>query len=471
MPILPNLPRALARLPRSVSRASLIALLAGALVTPALLTPALAQQTNLPDLSMTPTPDTGAAAQASQQVLGPNTETPQLPALGEGMLVGVNDDMITSYDLKQRMLLLIVTSGVQVTQENYAAFQQQALNSLIDEHLQKQEMDHWKVKITDKEIDEEINRMARQSNMTGPQLLAELKKVGIEPQTLRDQIAAQTGWSQLVGGRYHSSAAVGKAQIDAMMDRIIADGQKPQYQVSEIFLDPAAAGGLENAQKGAQQLHDQIEAKAAPFQAVARQFSNAPSAAQGGDEGWLVSGNIDPQVENVLKSLTPGQISQPVTTKDGVYIFLLRQKSEGNADMIFSVRQAAVPLPANASPAQVQAAEAQLAAFRGRVKTCDAVDTAHVQGIQTTNLGDAQLSLLKVDYAQALRPLKENQSTAPMRNAQNVNVLYVCDRQLAGENAVGRDQVEGNLVNERLSMLGKRYLRELRGAATIENKQ
>ncbi|WP_443747678.1 foldase protein PrsA [Asticcacaulis solisilvae] len=420
---------------------------------------------------MSPTPDTGAAAQASQPALGQNTEKPQLPALGEGMLVGVNDDMITSYDLKQRMLLLIVTSGVQVTNDNYAAFQQQALNSLIDERLQKQEMDHWKVKVTDKEIDDEISRMARQSNMTGPQLLGELKKVGIEPQTLRDQISAQSGWSELVGGRYHSNAAVGKAQVDATMDKIIADGQKPQYLVSEIFLDPAQAGGIDNAQKGAQQLYEQMQAKAAPFQAVAHQFSNAPSAAQGGDEGWQVSGNIDPQIENVLKTLTAGQMSQPVTTKDGVYIFLLRQKSDGNSDMIFNVRQAAVPLPANASPAQVQAAEAQLEGFRSRVKTCDAVETAHVQGIQTANLGDAQLSLLKTDYAQALRPLKENQSTTPMRNAQNVNVLYVCDRQLAGDNAVGREQVEGNLVNERLAMLGKRYLRELRGAATIENKQ
>ncbi len=466
MPIL-HLPRALARLPRSVSRASLIALAAGTLCV----CPALAQQAGLPDLSMSPTPDTGSAALASQPALGQNTQTPQLPALGEGMLVGVNDDMVTSYDLKQRMLLLIITSGVQVTNENYASFQQQALNSLIDEHLQKQEMDHWKVKISDKEIDEEITRMARQSNMTGPQLLAELKKVGIEPQTLREQIASQTGWSQLVGGRYHSSAAVGKAQIDAMMDRIIADGQKPQYLVSEVFLDPAQAGSIENAQKGAQQLYEQMESKAAPFQAVARQFSNAPSAAQGGDEGWLVSGNIDPQVESVLKSLAPGQMSQPVTTKEGVYIFLLRQKSQGNADMIFNVRQAAVPLPANASATQVQAAEAQLASFRSRVKTCDAIDSARVQGVQVTNLGDAQLSLLKAEYAQALRPLKENQSTAPLRNAQNVNVLYVCDRQLAGDNAVGREQVEGNLINERLSMLGKRYLRELRSSATIENKQ
>ena len=126
------------------------------------------------------TPDTGDAALASQPALTPDTQAPQLPPLAEGILVSVNNDMITSYDLKQRMLLLIVTSGVQVTQENYAAFQQQALNSLIDERLQQQEMDHWKVKVTDSDVDEEIARMAAQSNLKPDQLLSELKRVGVE---------------------------------------------------------------------------------------------------------------------------------------------------------------------------------------------------------------------------------------------------------------------------------------------------
>ena len=413
------------------------------------------------------TPDTGDAALASQPALTPDTQAPQLPPLGEGILVSVNNDMITSYDL-----LLIVTSGVQVTQENYAAFQQQALNSLIDERLQQQEMDHWKVKVTDADVDEEIARMASQSNLKPDQLLSELKRVGVEPATLRAQIAAESGWNQLVGGRYHSNANVGTAQVDSLMDKVIADGQKPQYLVAEIFIDNTTAGSAANALQGAKQLREQIANKVAPFQAVARQFSNSPSAANGGDAGWLVSGNIEPSVETVLTALKPGEMSEPIVTKDGVYIYLLRQKTDGNADMIFRIKQAAVALPANASPEEIAGANAALASFRSRVDSCQAFDDLNGKGpanVQVTDLGDAQLSTLLTNYADALRPLKSNQATEPLRNSQNMNVLYVCDRQLAGDNALSRDQVENNLVNQRLAMLGKRYLRELRSTATIEN--
>ncbi|OYW78883.1 MAG: hypothetical protein B7Z26_09040, partial [Asticcacaulis sp. 32-58-5] len=51
----------------------------------------------------------------------------QRQAVREGIIAVVNDELISSYDLRQRMLLLIVTSGVQVTEQNYEAFQQQAL--------------------------------------------------------------------------------------------------------------------------------------------------------------------------------------------------------------------------------------------------------------------------------------------------------------------------------------------------------
>ena len=427
---------------------------------------------SLPAPLQMPTPDTGNAAAASAPALQPGEQAPSLPTLGEGVLVSVNDDIISSYDLKQRMLLLMATSGVQVTQENYAQFQQQAMRSLVDEHLQFQEMKQWKVKVEDKEVDDELQRMAKESNMSKDQLLGELKKIGVEPTTLREQIRAQLGWNELVGGRYHSNAQVGRDQVDETMDKIIADGQKPQFEVSEIFLDPTTAGGIENARKGAQQLSQQLNQKVAPFQAVARQFSNAPSAANGGDEGWMVAGNMDPQIEATLQSMKVGDISAPVETKDGVYIFYLRDKSAGNADEVVRITQASVPLPAGASAQQIAAAQMQLANFKSHAPTCAAINELgkNTNGVTVEDLGESQLSDLLPDFATALRPLKDNQTTAPMQNANAMKVLYVCDKRLAGDNAITRDEVESRLVDNRLAMLGKRYLRDLHASATIEDR-
>src|SRR4051812_14635574 len=56
--------------------------------------------------------------------------------MSESVAAVVNDQIISTYDLAQRMRLLIATSGVQPTEQTLPRFQREALISLVDERLQ-----------------------------------------------------------------------------------------------------------------------------------------------------------------------------------------------------------------------------------------------------------------------------------------------------------------------------------------------
>jgi peptidyl-prolyl cis-trans isomerase SurA len=468
---MPNLmrPTTSARLHKRHTR---LALTAGIVALSALLTAPLLAQTaakgpelNVPDLNV-PNLSTPAAPPAATPQAQPQAPRPKL---GEAIIATVNDDIVSSYDLRQRLLLLIVTSGVQVTEESYPTYEQQALRDLIDQHLQLQEMNRFEVKVDDSEINEEIDRMASQSNMSAPQLLAALKSSGIDPNTLKNQVKAEIGWNMLVNGRFRSRAKVGHEQVDAVMEKLTLDSQKPQYEVALIYLDPNSNGGLEQARAGAQQLYTQIAKGVAPFQAVARQFSNAPSAANGGEEGWMVSGAMDPKVEDILRGLEKGQMTAPILSDDGVYIYYLRDKTNGNADSAVTLKQAAIRLPADASEQRVAEAQKALTNYRSRAKGCSTLTSNAGNDITVSDLGETDLSALQPAYEQALKPLKEGESTAPLRNSVNMNVLFVCEKRIAGENAPTKDSIESRMVQQRVAMLGRRYLRDVRTSATIEN--
>lgn len=389
------------------------------------------------------------------------------PTIAEGILVSVNNDIISSYDLKQRMQLLMVTSEVQVTQENFQVFQQQALRSLVEEKLKLQELKHWKLEISDEEVDQEIERMANQSGMTGEQLLAEFKKAGIEPATFRQQIRAEIGWQRLVNGRFRSSAKVGKDQVDAQMDKLIEDSQKPQYEVAEIYIEAAVVGSMDNALRGAQQLYTQIVNKTAPFQAVARQFSNAPSASNGGMAGFWVSGEIDPALEEKLQQMTPGQMSAPIVTKDGVYLIYLISKTDGNADIQVRTTRAHVPLSAQASDAEVSSAQNQLLRVKSSA-VCGTHRNFQDGAVKVTDLGNVDISSLNPNYGSVLKPLKPGNHSQVVRTSTGLSVFYICDRRLADENAPSREDIENRLISRRLAMLSKRYLRDLQTSSTID---
>ena len=422
-----------------------------------------------------PAPSAAAPA-APAAAATPAAYTPVRP-MTESVAAIVNDEIISSYDLAQRMRLLIATTGVQPTQDNLQEFQQQALLSLVDESLQIQELKRvqkdQKVSIiaTDDEVQDELSSMAQQNNMKPEGFIAVLKSQGISSQTLYDQIRAQMSWQRWIRGRYGSRLRIGEDQIKATQTRLIAAASKPQYEVSEVFIDAGRTGGMDAATKGATQLVAQLQ-QGAPFAAVARQFSGASTAAAGGDAGWISQGELPPEVDVALEQLRPGQLSQPIPVKDGVYIVYLRDKRAGSGQTLVSLKQAAIALPAEATPADVAAAKTKLEGVRAQIKDCATLEATvgKTPGVVAGDLGEAEIGDLLPEFATAAKALQPGQLSQPIRTKVGLHVLAVCGKRAAGAAQVDHDQIESRLTGQQLSMISRRYMRDLRNSATIETR-
>jgi peptidyl-prolyl cis-trans isomerase SurA len=424
-----------------------------------------------------------AMSSLTQAQTTPAAEAPAAPKpvrgqLGESVAAVVNDEVISTYDLRQRMLLLMVTSGVQPTEQNLAEIQREALRSLVDEHLEMQEIKHVEEKQKDlhleptpKELDEEIAGMAQQNNVKPEQLIGTLKAAGVAPETLRDQLAAQMAWRRYMGGRFGSSIRIGDEQIAAAEARTRASAEKPQYLVSEIYIDAARVGGIDQAQQGAAQLEAQIK-QGAPFPAVARQFSGLPTAANGGDAGWLVAGDMPPALEAVLESMRPGQLSPPVPVQDGVYILLLRDKRAGADATLVNLKQAAVRIPADATPEVVAAATAKLDTLKSGFTTCANLESqaSKIDGVVAGDLGDTDISELSPAFKAVVDTLKVGQIGGPVRTNAGLHLVALCSRRPSGSKLPSHDDLENRLYGEQLSMVARRFLRDLKNSATIESR-
>ena len=420
-----------------------------------------------------------AACLALGVVAGPafSQGRPAPAGLSEGVAAVINDEVISTFDLAQRMRLLIATSGVQPTEQNLPQFQREALSGLVDERLQIQELrrveKEQKIEIvpTDPEVDEQLTEMARENNANLQQFTNALAAQGIGIATLREQVRAQTGWQRWGRGRYGSRLRVGEDQVKAELERISAAATRPQYQIAEVFIDAARVGGMEVAVNGAAQLVAQIQ-QGAPFPAVARQFSASPTAATGGDVGWITAGEMPSEVDAALEQMRPGQLSQPIPVRDGVYIVYMRDRRAGASTQTVSLKQAAIALPQTAPDADVRAAAGRLGELRGRISGCDAVETEanRVQGVVAGDLGEAELKDLSPAFRSAVEGLSTGQTSEPIRTNVGLHILTVCARGSGGAGDVSREQVEGRIYGQQLSMIARRYMRDLRTAATIETR-
>ncbi len=449
------------RLMRYTTGVAMAALMAGTAVGQSVAQTAPAQ----------PAPAAGTLNPAAEEAPQRAAATPQF-RLADGIIATVNDRIITGYDLRQRMLVIMAMAQVQPTEENIAGIQQQALNDLIEKHLQDAEIAKFEtLRISDQEVDEEIAGMAREAGTTAANYMAFLEQGGIRPQPFREQIRTEIGWRELVGGRFRDRAKVSRTQVEQAMRQLTESATKPQYLVGEIYLEASRVGGMQEAMNGARQLVQQM-VQGAPFMAVARQFSAAPSAARGGDAGWVVQGTVQPALEQAMEALAVGQLSNPIPVEGGVYILYMRDKRSGAATSLVQMKQVMIELPETASEADVAAATQRLEALRNGT-TCDNIlqRARAEQGMQGADLGESDVANLLPQFQQVARSAEVGTVSSVVRTPLGVHILAVCGRRLGGPEAPSAQQVEARLQNQNYAMLGRRYLRDLRADALIEIKQ
>ena len=382
----------------------------------------------------------------------------------EGIIAIVNDDPISFTDVRQRArLLLLSLGGQQPTPEQIQQITAQALEQLIDEKLQLQEAAEYEVEISDSEIASSIDRLAQQSGITRDVLLQSLIESGVNPNSLEEQTRADIAWRRIMGGLYGSRIRISDNQITEQLKRLRADAQKEQYLVSEIFLYAPLDTDQQQALVAASSIVEQLRA-GAPFEVAAQRFSSAPTAATGGDMGWIVLDSIDDERKGALQAMTEPGITEPVLVEDGVYIMSVRSKRDpSDSTTVVDVTRLTVS----------DASERSLQEAINDISDCASIEdvVAENDNLRSVALDDLNVEDLGQEGREMVLNTDIGSATDIFAQSGTLAVMYVCDRRDNVEALPNRDQIEDRLFSEQLGMISERSLRNLRREATIIRRQ
>lgn len=386
----------------------------------------------------------------------------------DGVIATVNDQVISQSDVRNRMRMILMSFPDQPDEQILAEAQDRAIDMLISEKVQMQQFEKLvkDQKISDEEIDENLGELARQNKMTTEQFLATMRSAGISIQALREQTKAEIAWTALVRGRYGRQVRVSELRIDEMLDRIKASLDKPQYHLAEIFLFAPDQGSRDLAKGRAETLIKQVN-QGAEFQAVAQQFSAAPSASTGGDLGWLSQGDMRPEVQAAIATAaTPPVLLPPIESEGGIYIVALLGKREPSAPDAASMNLQQVVVRGDG------AAE-KIAQIKAKATTCAQVPDAvkGIEGVTATPMNGVDISQVQTVYRASLQSLQTGQSSEALDLPDGVKMMfYVCER-LSGDPSIpSREEIRGRLFNQELAMFEERYLRDLKREASIDRR-
>lgn len=362
--------------------------------------------------------DAFAATNQKQQAKPGNSA--QKPRVGIAALV--NDDIITFNDIDDRMRLYMLGAPQNLPNEARQRLLQQAVYRLVDEKLQMQEAKALNIEVARSDIEQGFAAIAAQNKMDADHFRKALRHNGINLNTIEDQIKAEIAWSQVVRRRLRPQITISENEIDTEVDRLQRGSGRTEYRLAEIFLPFDGPATEKNALDLAQRLIGEI-GKGRPFSNAAREYSEAPGAAKGGDMGWIEEGILPPEIETAINKLEPGQLSTPVRTDKGYYVMFLRE-----------VRQKGMPATAAAPVVPVETAP------RPGLVSSDAPPT-DLRNVTAPKIITGEAAPAAAD---AGTPAKGDEAQ--------------------------REEVASRLGLQRLEQMAERYLRDLRATAFIEQR-
>ena len=384
----------------------------------------------------------------------------------EGIAAIVNDEVISKFDVDQRVNLFLVTSGIERTPQNIDGLRRQVLRTLIQEKLQLQEARDSEIEISRAEINAAMQDMASGTNRSLDEVEKFLIENNVHIRTMEDQIEAELAWNRFVRGRFGGQVSIGELEIDETLERAEAAMNQDRVNINEILLLANNQLDGQRLMSEAAQIVQQLRA-GINFGAVARQFSAASSSASGGNLGWIPVNQLDENIVPIIENMAAGDISDPIETSAGIYIVQLNSKQQsGGIDPMRNLFDLLIITYDVATEGHL----AKLESLRDSFTTCKNTEAKakEMDARNVTRTGQVELRRFPKNLQSEISTTEAGQVIGPKKNEKIAEMVVVCDRKDDQGATISRDAIENNLYSQRLAIMARRHLRELRRDSIVE---
>ena len=250
----------------------------------------------------------------------------------------VNDDIVLQSELNQRTTSIyrsIQQSGTQPP--SLDVLKKQVLERLISERIQLNMGFNAGVRISDREIDQTIARLAAGNNLSAEQYMQQIIASGESVSDLRENIANEIIIMQVQQGSVMRGIHVSEQELNNFLNS--EEGKlmtSPEVKLGQILISAPSSASTETIDASQQKLNDIIAQinQGEDFKQLAIANSDDQSALEGGDLGWRKQSQLPSLFTDAIVNLKPGEISKPIRSGAGFHVLKLYDRKGGGEQLI-----------------------------------------------------------------------------------------------------------------------------------------
>ncbi|MFW5927377.1 MAG: peptidylprolyl isomerase [Wenzhouxiangella sp.] len=390
----------------------------------------------------------------------------------------VEDDVILESELDQAIDSIerqVRARGESLPPRN--VLEEQMLERLIMTRLEVLRAEATGIRVSDADVDQALNQVAQQNNMSLSQLRAALEAEGMEFAEFRQEIREEMLSSRLRQRIVESMDEISETEVDIMLASDQVGGE--EYLLSQIVItvpESADPAEVEQARERAEEVMAQLD-DGMEFSAAAIAYSQGPGALEGGDVGWRSLRAMPQMFVEAIGDLSPGEVSEIIRTPAGFVIIKVRDIRDQSEVIVqeYRARHILIEPSELVSP---EDAEQQIHDLHERIEQgedFEALARRYSNDESSANLGGLMdwfpAGRFGEEVQRVIDELEPGEISEPFRSSMGWHILELVDEREADrtEEAL-RAEARERLRRQKGEEEVERFLRQLRAESFVEKR-
>ena len=240
------------------------------------------------------------------------------------IILKVENEIITSYELKNKILTTLFLSNQEINQSNIDKLKKKSVELLIEDKLKLIELKKYNFEADNSRTRKYLNSISSNNIQN---LIENFNKNNLDFDLFKKEVETQLKWQELIYNIYKNKISIDENIINDELKNLMRKNTNfKEFKISEIEI---FASENDNKNK-IKEVQDEINKNG--FSVAAIKLSMSTSSKNKGNLGWINSKSLSNQIKDIITSMKVGDVSKPIFQQDRILFLKLDDIREISLD-------------------------------------------------------------------------------------------------------------------------------------------
>jgi len=238
------------------------------------------------------------------------------------IIVNVGNQIITSYELKNKIKTSLFLGGFELNQESINKNKNLAIRSLINYKIKKAEISRYNLKNDNNNLNQHLKKLSSKykTNIQGLKKIFDNNKLDFE--MYKKEIETEFLWQNLIFTLFSKKIIIDEKEVNKELKKNYRENKGViEYELAEIEI---LSENVSEDQNKIKEINEQIILNG--FKNTAIKYSVSPNAFEGGNIGWISEASLSEKVLKLLQKINSGEITKPIYQSNTILFIKLLNK-------------------------------------------------------------------------------------------------------------------------------------------------